>query len=216
MQKLKSFYLILFILLLINISSAQECGPFCPVCSGTGSSTGALVSPGVLIPNILYIPNGEEEQAVVNLRGGITSWIDAGIGYAFEEETMLWSLRVLILQEEESTWQPTLIFGTGSVQMGKSDQSVFVQFSKSWEFNEVFSLRISSGVASLIPELEEYYGLAGLTLTITESWSPFISYDGKNFHPGLSWIPTDWFTISGIILESEEPAISAGFRLDLQ
>lgn len=216
MRTLKTISLILFILLITNISTAQECGPFCPVCSGTGSSTGALVSPGVFIPNLLYIPNGEEEQAVVNLRGGITSWIDAGIGYALEAETMLWSLRVQALEEDESTWQPALILGTGSVQMGKSDQSVFVQLSKSWEFNEVFSLRISSGVASLMPDLDEHYLLAGLTLTITERWSPFISYDGKNFHPGLSWIPTDWLTIAGIILESEEPAISAGFRLDLQ
>ncbi len=69
------------IIILPQVTIAQECDPFCPVCSGTGSSTSALVSSGVIIPNILYIPQGEEETGVVNLRSGITSWLDVGVGY---------------------------------------------------------------------------------------------------------------------------------------
>ncbi|MFC1614105.1 hypothetical protein ACFL5K_02290 [Gemmatimonadota bacterium] len=206
--------LIFFIAIFNNILKAQECGPFCPVCSGTGSSTSALVAPGVFIPSILYIPKGEEEKGVVNFRGGITSWLDVGVGYTIEAEKLLWSCRLQALKENESTLRPTLILGIGSVQTGGSDQSLFLQLSKSWELNEIFSVRISSGIAGLIPELNEFYGLAGLTLTITETWSPFISYDGINFHPGLSWIPTDWLAIATILVESKEPAISVGFRFD--
>jgi hypothetical protein len=208
-------FIFIIVLMASNRSFSQECGPFCPVCSGTGSSTSALVSPGVLIPNFLYIPNGEEETGVLNLRGGVTPWLDAGVGYAIEAEKYLWSFRLQALVEDEASLRPSLIIGTGSVQTGKSDQSLFVQVSKSWEFNELFSMRLSTGVASLLPDIEEYYGLAGITLTITENWSPFLSYDGINFHPGLSWIFRDKITIAGILIESKEPAISIGFRYDL-
>ncbi len=195
---------------------AQQCGPFCPVCSGSGSSTGGLVSPGVLIQNFLYIPNGKEEIGVINLRGGATSWLDLGIGYTIEAKKTVWSLRLQPLTETESSWQPTIIVGTGSVQTGRSDQSIFVQLSKSWEFSEVFAMRISSGIASLLPDTERLYGLAALTLTITDHWSPFITHDGINFHPGISWIPTDWLSVATILIESSEPAISVSFRYSLQ
>ena len=202
-------------LLFIALSFGQDCGPFCPVCSGNGSSTGALISPGTIIPNFLYIPDGEEERGVINFRGGITSWLDAGIGYTVDTDKMIWSFRLQLLHEDESSLKPSLILGTGSVQTGGSDQSLFCLLSKSWEFNEMFSLRLSSGIASLLPDAKEYYGLANITLTITESWSPFLSYDGTNFHPGLSWIPTDWMTIAGILVESKDPAVSVGIRIPL-
>jgi len=175
-----------------------------------------LVSSGVIIPNILYIPQGEEETGVVNLRSGITSWLDVGVGYGVKTEKLLWSIRLQPLQEvESSNYIPSVIIGTGSVQTGKSDQSAFLQLSKSWELNEIFSFRLSTGIASLLPDLDQHYGLAGVTLTITEKWSPFLSYDGNNFHPGLSWIPVDWLSLGFIIVESKEPAISVGFRYSL-
>jgi hypothetical protein len=67
----------------------------------------------------------------------------------------------------------------------------------------------------LLPELDKYYGLAGVTLTITEKWSPFLSYDGNNLHSGISWIPVDWLFLGFILVESNEPAISVGFRYSL-
>ncbi len=94
MRRIRIIVLILLIVILPKISWAQDCGPFCPVCSGTGSSTGALVSPGVIIPSFLYIPGGEEERGVINVRGGITSWLDAGIGYALDSKRVLWSIRL--------------------------------------------------------------------------------------------------------------------------
>lgn len=205
----------LFLLLMHQMLFAQECGPFCPVCSGTGSSTSGIVAPGTVIPSILFIPNGEEETAVFNLRSGITKWMDAGIGYTLEAEKIIWSLRIQPIEEEESSWRPGLILGTGSVQTGKSDQSIFVQLSKSYEMNEMIAFRFSTGAASLLPDLDEVYALAGLTLTIAERFSPFISYDGISIHPGISWIPTDWLTIGAILIESKEPAVSMGLRLNL-
>jgi len=213
----KIIILLLFgIILLTQVTIAQECGPFCPICSGTGSSTSALVASGVIIPNILYIQQGEEETGVLNLRSGITSWLDVGVGYGLKTEKLLWSVRLQPIQEDESSdFKPSVIIGTGSVQTGRSDQSAFLQLSKSWELNEIFSFRLSTGIASLLPEFDEYYGLAGVTLTITEKWSPFLSYDGNNFHPGLSWIPVDWLSLGFILVESKEPAISVGFRYGL-
>ena len=200
------------LLLLAGTTLAQECGPFCPVCSGTGSSTGALISPGTIIPSFLYIPNGDEEKGVFNVRGGVTSWLDVGIGYTVETEKVLWSARLQVLREKEAGWRPAVIIGTGSVRIGSSDQSAFVQLTKSWEFNETFALRLSAGAATLLPDREEYFGLAGMTLTITDRWSPFVTYDGIKFHPGLSWFPTDWLTLAAILVESKEPAVSVGFR----
>jgi len=63
-----------------------------------------------------------------------------------------------------------------------------------------------------LPEVEQYYGLAGITLTVKEKWSPFLSYDGISLHPGLSWIPNDWLSIGAILIESKEPALSVGIR----
>ena len=209
--------ILLFIIILPGVAIAQVCGPFCPVCSGTGSSTSALVSKGVIIPNILYIPRGDEEKGVISLRGGATSWLDLGVGYTIEAEKLIWSVRLQPLNEVESSiFRPSIIVGTGSVQTGGSDQSVFIQISKSWEINELFSIRISSGIASLLPEVKKYYGLAGITLTISEKWSPFASYDGISFHPGLSWIPKEWLAIGIVLIESKEPAISVGIRYNLE
>jgi len=191
---------------------AQECGPGCPVCSGGGSSIGALLAPRTIIANILSIPNAEEETGVVSFRAGVTSWMDAGVGYAIDAEKIQWSARIQMLAETESSLRPAVILGTGSVQTGGSDQSLYLQLTKSWEFNETFSARISAGMASLMPELDKLYTLAGFTLTVTDKWSPFVSYDGNNYHPGLMWLPVDWFNLAGIYVESEEPAVSAAFR----
>lgn len=213
MRKKKIIGLVFFVILSCKILLPQ-CGPFCPVCSGTGSSTGALISPGVLVLNMLYIPNGEEEVGVINLRGGVSSWLDLGVGYTYKAKKPIWSARIQAVNEDEDSWKPSLILGTGSVQTGKSDQSLFVMTSKSWELSEAFALRMSVGIASLISDIDKLYGLASLTFTITERFSPFISYDGINFHPGISWIPLDWLQAGFILIESKEPAVSVGIRLD--
>jgi hypothetical protein len=197
---------------LINYASAQECGPGCPVCSGSGSSTGALLPSGTLISTGMFIPEGEDETGVFNLRAGVTPWLDFGFGYTVESKKLIWSVRFQPLAEEGSSWRPGVILGTGSVQTGGNDQSVFIQFTKAIDFSEGFSARFSIGVAGLLPDMDRGYFLASLTMTVTERWSPFVSYDGRNFHLGLSWIPTDTLFITGFLVEMETPAILVGYR----
>ncbi len=191
---------------------AQQCGPGCPICSGSGRSTGALLSPGTLISTIILLPNGEDETGVLNLRAGVTSWLDVGLGYTFKSEKPIWSVRLQPLAEDESSLRPGVILGTGSVQTGGSDQSIFIQLTKSYEFSEKFAARFSVGLASLLPDLDQGYFLANLTMTVTERWSPFLSYDGRNFHLGLSWMPNDWLFIAGLLVETKIPAILVGSR----
>jgi hypothetical protein len=203
------------ILGLVIYAPAQECGPGCPVCSGSGSSTGALLPSGTMVSTIMSIPTGEDETAVLNLRAGVTSWLDVGLGYTVKTREPIWSVRIQPIKEDESSWKPAVILGSGSVQTGGSDQSVFVQLTKAFEFSEGIAARFSIGAASLLPDLNQGFFLAGLTLTVTECWNPFLSYDGRNFHLGLSWIPKDWLFIAGLMVEMKFPAILVGYRWSL-
>jgi len=195
-------------------SPAQVCGPGCPVCSGSGRSTGAILSPGTLISTAIAIPDGEDETAVFNIRAGVTSWLDVGLGYTVKSDKFIWSVRLEPLSENEESWRPAVIVGTGSVQTGKSDQSAFIQVTKSFEFSEIFSARFSIGAATLLPGFDKEYFLAAITMTVTERWSPFFNYDGINYHLGLSWMPNDWLFVTGLMVEMKNPAIMVGFRLN--
>ena len=193
-------------------SPAQVCGPGCPVCSGSGQSTGALISPGTLISTAIAIPGGEDETAVFNFRAGVTSWLDVGLGYMVKSDKFIWSFRLQPLSENEESWRPAVILGTGSVQTGRSDQSAFIQVTKAFEFSEIFSARFFIGTATLLPDFDKEYFLAGITMTVTERWSPFFNYDGINYHLGLSFIPNDWLFVTGLLVEMKNPAIMVGFR----
>ena len=208
--------IIVFVTIVMSFStylSAQECGPSCPVCSG--STDGSLLATGSLLFSSIYIPEGEEEQSVFSIRYGAFSRFDMGIGYTPTSEKVIWSARYQALTEDEDSWKPGIILGTGSVRTGGSDQSLYLHFTKSWEFSENFALRVTAGAASLIPEFDKVYGLAGMTTSIAEKFSPFVSYDGKNFHEGFSWIPLDWLTCSVLLIESKDPAVALGIRWGL-
>jgi len=203
---------LLLILLFVGLSSAQECGPSCPVCSGAGGNDGALLPQKSLMISGLSIPTADEETAVLNTRYGILSWLDAGVGYAVETEKVLWSVRIQPVLEQEGGWKPGVILGSGSVQTGGSDQSIYAQFIKSWEISEVFGLRLSAGAATLVPDLDEVYGQAGITTSFYERYALFANYDGKSFHEGISWIPLDWLSLSFLMVETEFPAFSIVFK----
>ena len=203
--------MIIAALLLLSLSavvSAQECGPSCPVCSG--STDGSLLAPKSVLASFISIPGGEDETGVMNLRFGILPRLDAGVGYTVTSEKYVWNARFQAVTE--GNIMPGIILGTGSVRTGKSDQSLYLHFTKSWEFSENFALRATAGIASLIPELDKTYGLGGITTSIYEKYSPFVSYDGINFHEGIAWIPLDWITVSAMLVESEEPALSVGIK----
>jgi len=211
--------LIMVIFLLFGFvvnSPAQVCGPGCPVCSGSGQSTGALISPGTLISTAIAIPGSEDETAVFNIRAGVTSWLDVGLGYTVKSEKFIWSIRLEPISENEESWRPAVILGTGSVQTGGSDQSAFIQVTKAFEFSEILSARFSIGAATLLPNFDKEYFLAGITMTVTERWSPFFNYDGINYHLGLSWIPNDWLFVTGLVVEMKNPAIMVGFRWEFE
>jgi hypothetical protein len=208
------FYAILALVSLFLISTqaetamGQECGPGCPVCSG--KAEGALLAPATVFGSALYIPDGEEETAVLNLRYGLFSWMDIGIGYAVDEEEPLWSVRFAPVAEDPEGWRPALILGTGSVQAGGSDQSAFVVLSKTVEIVEAcFGVRLSGGYATDLPDLAEDWGLGTVAFTLFDRVNPFYTYDGVNSHLGLALFATDWLTLTGYFLELEEPGIMA-------
>ena len=126
---------LLLILLFTGITFAQECGPSCPVCSGAGNNDGALLSQRSVMISGLSIPTADEERAVLNTRYGILNWLDAGIGYAIRTEKVIWSVRTQPVLEQKDGWEPGIILGTGSVQTGGSDQSIYAQLIKSWEIS---------------------------------------------------------------------------------
>jgi hypothetical protein len=201
--------MMLVIMSSVGFVEAQECGPSCPVCSGSGENTGALLASRSLLTSGLYIPGGEEETGVLNVRYGLSRWVDLGVGYTVDAKRPIWSIRLQPISEEEGGWRPGLILGTGSVQTGESDQSVFVQATKAHEFAEWLAFRASAGISA---DFGKVYGLTGLRMSIIDRFSPFATYDGRNPHVGLSWLPNDWLVISGLLVEVQEPAISVGFR----
>ena len=203
-----------FVLILIfsGMAVAQECGPGCPVCSGAGANSGALLSQKALLVSGLSIPGADEERAVLNTRYGILSWLDVGLGYAARTEKVLWNVRVQPVLEQEGSWKPGIILGSGSVQTGGSDQSAYVQFIKSLDISESFGLQLSAGVATLVPDFDEAFGQAGITASLNKRYSAFANYDGESFHEGVSWTPSDWLSLSFLMVESEYPAISVVFK----
>jgi len=150
----KIIVLLAFILSSSNVVIAQVCGPSCPVCSG--STDGSLLTPRSFLFSSISIPDGEEETGVLNLRYGVFSRFDVGAGYTVKSKKIIWNARFQAFSEK--FWKPGIILGTGSVRTGKSDQSLYLHLTKSWEFSENFALRVTAGVASLVPEYEKVYG----------------------------------------------------------
>ena len=213
---MKNNILLILLILYIFIFStesvrAQQCGPGCPVCSG--KAVGDLLPPATILGSGLYIPKGEDETAVLNLRYGLFSWMDAGIGYTREAGKYIWSVRLQPVSQDPGGWRPALIVGTGSVQVGESDQSAFIQLAKTLEIIEGrLAVSLAGGYATDFPDLEKNWGLGTFSMTIYDRVSPFYLYDGINSHAGLSFFATDWITLSGYMLEMEAPALSVNLQ----
>ena len=192
-------------------AAGQECGPGCPVCSG--KAVGDLLPPRTVHGSGLYIPDGEEETAVLNLRYGLVSWMDAGIGYAVDTEEVIWSVRVEPITQDSDGWRPALVLGTGSVQTGGSDQSGYIHIAKTVEIIEGrLGIGLAGGYATDLPDRRENWGLGTFTATLFERAAPFYTYDGVNSHVGLTFFATDWLTLTGYALEMGEPAASVGIQ----
>ena len=206
--------LMLAILIIAGSALGQECGPGCPACSG--KAAGDLLPPAVVLGSGLYIPDGAEETAVLNVRYGLFSWMDVGIGYAVDAEQMTWSARVQPIAQDREGWRPALILGTGSVQTGGSDQSGYVQVAKTLEIVEGrLGMSLVGGYATDLPDLKEDWVFWTFSLTLFDRVSPFYTYDGVNSHVGLSYFATEWLTLTGYALEMEELAVSVSVKWDL-
>ena len=186
--------------------SAQGCGPNCPACSGT--IDGSLLAPRTLSLQSLYMPTSDEENGTINLRYGIFSWFDAGIGYAVNAETVIWNARFQPLKQDEDGWRPGIVLGTGSIRAGSSDQSLYLNVIKSKEFSESFAVTASAGIASLASEPDVIYGIGTGSITIMEKYTAFVSFDGISFHEGFTWTATDWFSVGFMMIESEYPSLT--------
>jgi hypothetical protein len=201
--------LLLYVLASVGTVTGQECGPGCPVCSG--KAVGDLLPESTVLGTGLYVPNGEEETAVLSLRYGLVSWLDAGMGYAVDTEEIIWSVRVEPLAQDAEGWRPGIVLGTGSVQTGGSDQSAYVQVAKTLEVIEgKVGISLAGGYATDLPDWREDWGLGTFTLTLFDRVSPFYTYDGVNSHTGLTFFVSDWLALTGYALEMEEPAVSVG------
>jgi hypothetical protein len=214
MKNIKIFKIGLMLLLLfVGVTAAQECGPSCPVCSGAGTNSGALLKQNSMLFSGLTIPTADEERVVLNIRYGFFEWLDAGMGYAIRTEKVLWNVRTQPILEQEDGIRPGVIFGTGSVQMGGSDQSLYAQLIKSWKPSSSLVLQYSGGAATLLPDFDETYALAGITAIFYERYLTFVNYDGKSYHEGVSWIANEGLSFSFLLVESEFPAFSISLNL---
>ncbi|MEE9443032.1 MAG: hypothetical protein V3V99_10250 [candidate division Zixibacteria bacterium] len=206
-------FIFLIMALMSQASLAQECGPNCPVCSGAGLSEGVLLARNSIMVSALAVPDAEEERTVINVKYGIFNWLDAGIGYAVRTEKFIWNARIQPLMEQKDNWRPGLIIGSGSVQIGGNDQSIYAQLLKSIKFDDDFSLSVSAGAATLLPDVDEVFELYGVTAGIFENYSLFVSYDGISYHEGASWKANNWLAISFMMIESEYLALAINATL---
>ena len=69
MVRLGLFITFILVFGITTSADAQECGPSCPVCSGSGDNTGALLTQGTFFVSGLYIPEGEDETGVLSVTG---------------------------------------------------------------------------------------------------------------------------------------------------
>ncbi len=188
---------------------AQECGPNCPICSGSGSNTGTLLASGVILGNVLVVPDGEETM-IPTVKFAVHKRLDIGLGYLNKSEKALWNARFLIHEEKEKL--PGVIAGTGSVRIGGDDQSAFVALTKNFEDNIGVPFRLTVGAASLLSEFEKGYFIGTISYLYKEKLFPFISYDGQNENYGISYILMERINIGLLYLENEYFAMTTGFR----
>ena len=192
---------------------AQGCGPNCTACSGT--TDGNLTPAKSLSLQGLYIPTGEEEFGVMSLKYGVFNWLDLGIGYTFKAQKTIWNARLQPIKQNEDNWKPGIIFGTGSIRTGSSDQSIYLNVLKSKEFSENFAMSLSGGLSSLASDLDKIYGIANVSLTFKEKITTFVNFDGIGFHEGATWTVNDWFMVGFMMIESKDPAITVNITKSL-
>ncbi|WP_423128511.1 hypothetical protein [Gaoshiqia sp. Z1-71] len=209
----KRIIILFFAIIAANEIYAQGCGPNCPACSGT--IDGSLLAPKTLSVQGLYMPTADEEQGIANLRYGLFSWFDAGVGYAFNAQKIIWNARIQPVTEKEDGWRPGIVLGTGSIRAGESDQSFYLNLLKSKEFSENFAITASAGTASLASDMDKIYGIGNVSATFSEKYTVYANYDGINFHEGFAWTINNWLTTGFMMIESKYPSLTVSLTKSL-
>jgi len=214
---MKKFIIVLTIILSVMsinlLAVGQECGPNCPLCSGSGLNSEALLSKGTIMGSLLVAPGGEE-TIIPAVKFALHKRIDLGIGYINKSNIIIWNTRFLISEESEK--YPGIIIGSGSVRTGGSDQSVFITATKNLEDYIDKPFRFSFGTSSVISDLHKIYFIGTVSYLYKEKIFPFLSYDGLNAHLGFSYILKENFNIGLILIEKRYVGISTGIRFNLQ
>ncbi len=211
MRKLLIGAITVLTLTTLNASGLMaQCGPGCPAC--TGGVTDSILDPNTILGSVMNIPDGEEETTILNFSGTVTPWLELGLGYAVDGERVIWNARARLFDEQAESWKPSLVLGTGSVEAGGSDQSGYIQLFKNIDIMPDLVWGLSGGLASDLPDLNDTFWLANISLNYRETIAPFYSYDGSASHVGMTWYARDWLQVSGTYLEMENVAITVGFK----
>jgi hypothetical protein len=192
-----------------SITYAQDCGPNCPICSGSGFDTEAMLSNKTVFTNARLFPDAEE-TLIGGMKLAVSSRLDLGLNYLTTSRKVLWNARALLVVEED--WKPAIILGIGSVRANTSDQSIFLTATRNLESTVGVPLRLSVGAAAYLSESDRVYPIGTLSHLYKEKLFPFISYDGVNFNYGAAYFVLETLHIGLIYAENRYLGLTTGFR----
>lgn len=211
---MKSICLLVSILIasatFIPVASAQDCGPNCPICSGSGFNTETMLTSRTVFTNVLVFPDAEE-TLVAGVKLAVSRRFDIGLGYLSKSRDIIWNARALLLLEED--WKPAVIAGIGSVRADASDQSVFITASRNLESNIGVPLRLSVGAATYLSGSGRVYPIGTVSYFYKEKLFPFISFDGKNTNYGISYFIFETFHVGLMYVENRFLGLTTGLRI---
>ncbi len=211
-MKLSAVPILITLLSMAPVSAvrAQECGPNCPICSGSVFNTETMLSTSTILTRVLVFPDGEE-KVVSGIKMALTSKLDFGVSYLTTSQSVIFNARVLLLGEEEL--RPGVVAGIGSVRADASDQSVFLSLTKNLEDVIGPPVRISLGAAGYLRGGEKLYPIGTVSYFYKEKLLPFISYDGLNINYGVSWFLFETLNIGLLYVENRYLGLSTGLRI---
>ncbi|MFC1540276.1 hypothetical protein ACFL41_02150, partial [Gemmatimonadota bacterium] len=154
---------------------AQECGPNCPICSGSVFSTETMLSTSTILTRALVFPDGEE-SFVAGVKYAFSPRLDVGVTYLGTSSSVIFNARTLLLQEGE--YRPGLVAGVGTLQADAAEYAAFISATKNLEDALGPPLRISLGLAGYLSGDNKLYPIGTLSYFYKEKLLPFISYDG--------------------------------------
>ncbi len=189
---------------------AQECGPNCPICSGSVFSTETMLSTSTILTRALVFPDGEE-TFITGVKMALSPRLDVGVSYLATSRSVVFTARTLLLQEQEL--RPGIVAGIGSVRADASDQSIFLSLTKNLEDVLGPPIRISLGAAGYLKDGDRLYPIGTVSYFYKEKVLPFISYDGLNINYGISLFLSETLNVGVMYVENRYLGLSTGLRI---